>query len=108
MSKHLFYYCDGPQIRKLAETTGDRFQNLTHANLWDLVTILSAELAMADPKEYGTGGGLVRMDETREMLGLSWDAVLIQCLDILDGISRHEAKALLMGITAIVLESQTH
>lgn len=107
MSQPLTYYVDNAQIHKLIEFAGERFENFTHENLWDLVTILSAELALANPND-GQNVGLVRMDETRQALKLSWDAVEEHALEILDGISRCDAKALLMGITAIATYSGIH
>jgi hypothetical protein len=107
MSQPLTYYIDNAQIHKLIEFAGDRFQNFTYENLWDLITILAAELSLADPVDGGDVG-LVRMDETRRALQMSWDAVEEHALILLDGISRTDAKCLLMGLTAIACYSDIH
>jgi hypothetical protein len=103
----LTYYIDNPQIHELIKFAGDRFQKWTHEDLWDLITIISAELSAAHPKD-GHDVGLVRMVETRQALNLSWNAVAEHGLEILDGISRRDAKLLLMGLTAIAATSDIH
>jgi hypothetical protein len=105
MSQPLTYYVDNAQIHKLIDFAGERFENFTHENLWDLITILSAELALCEPADTV---GLVRMDETRKALDMSWDAVEEHALTLLDGISRRDAKSLLMGLTSIACYSDIH
>ncbi|MGL5063465.1 MAG: hypothetical protein ACRC62_26075 [Microcoleus sp.] len=101
------YHPDNTQIHKLFEFAGERMESFTHENLWDLITVLSAELSLTHPKD-GHDVGLVRMDETRKSLKMSWDAVTEHSLEILDGISRRDAKLLLMGLTSIAAYSDTH
>lgn len=107
MTRPLTYYIDNPQIHKLIEFAGDRFQKWTHEDLWDLSAVLSAELSAAHPKE-GHDVGLVRMVETARALNLGWNAVTEHAMEILDGISRRDAKLLLMGMTAIASYSEIH
>lgn len=74
------------------EFAGHDLRNFTHENIWDLITVLSAELSSMRPE---TVGGIVRMGETRRKLNISWDAVTEHCFEIFDGINRDECKALI-------------
>ncbi len=104
--KPLTYYIDTPEIHKLIDFAGDRFENFTHENLWDLITVISGELSGANPNRGTTY--LVDMQITKEALNLGFDAVVDHALEILDGISRHDSKLLLLGLNSIAAYSDIH
>jgi hypothetical protein len=101
------YSMENPQVKALFDFAGSRLENFTHETLWDLVTIISAECSLSHPRD-GQDVALEKMDETRSNLDMSWDAVVGHSLEILDGISRLEAKKLLWHIVTIATSSEIH
>jgi hypothetical protein len=101
------YYATSFQAENLSNFVDEYCRNLTGENLWDLITICSARLALSHPTQ-GDQAVMDGLDKVRENLNMSWDAVEERCLELLEEITRSDLKQLILALSAIGTDSDIH
>jgi hypothetical protein len=101
------YYAGSVEAQNLSNFVDGYCRNLTGENLWDLIAICSARLALVHPSQ-GSEIELTGFNQVRESLNMSWDAVEETALELLEGITRSNLKQLIMALSAIGADSDIH
>jgi hypothetical protein len=101
-SKPLTYHCDTPSVRIFQEFAGESLDNLDEYEAWDIITVLSQAVSLANLNNETT------IDIPNALLCLSNDLLPSEkckkCLKALDGFPAAQVNALMIGILAVAFE----
>jgi hypothetical protein len=101
-SKPLTYYIDTPSVRIFQEFAGESLDNLDVYEAWDVITVLSQAVSLANLNDETT------LDIPHALLALSESVVpsdnCKKCLKALHGFPSGQTNALMMGILAVAFE----
>ena len=101
-SKPLIYYVDSPSVRVFQEFAGDSLSNLNEYEAWDVITVLSQSVSLANLNDETT------IDIPNALLMLGTDLQVSpharKCLKALDGFPANNVNALMVGILSVAFE----
>ena len=100
--KPLIAYVDTPSVRVFQEFAGESLDKLDQYEAWDVITVLSQAVSLANRWDYASIDIPEAIDLLNHDVSLS-DNCLV-CLKALNGFPANKVNALMLGILAVAFE----